>query len=484
MVTEEIFNIIRSLSKKQKSNFSRFMREKSDNKIMVLYDRIRNVNEINERNLNKIKGSEFTNTQVFSKYRAKLLKAIIHSLVYYKNETVSSIQYIRTAFEINAVSEAKKLVYKELMDLEEQEDFVRLLALHELMIELQERHGHRINIPPGRLTTDQVVTCLSQKRLLVGLLDRIRDTIPLEGNERIDACEKIIKDLPTHLLSQENRNLANKIKMNIAFLRGQYDLAYSVGELLIASLRNEKLRYPVASLAREIRFLSMNATVLKMKMKAVKYFMLLSTLNPSNGYEAKEVAISIVMSGAAIASDFVDVQVAETTYFDLRAIQGSISQKIKCLILNNVGRAFFFQENYEKAEKVFQELRNSVPNGATYLRWEPQTYLSICRYRLERFDTIDSLIRSASRSVVKDKHIYPKLAIQAIKAFCIKHEVPSVEIENYLVQCSEDPNEIRATYNFPVYVWAHATRNSIPLIESHKLFNEREKVLKMPLVYL
>jgi hypothetical protein len=450
---EKLFKLVHDLEPSQRRNFTLYLKKKKDTLPIELYRRILRFNAPSPTNQVKIKKGKFEHPRTYYNNRVALAKLIIKSLVYYEHASIPVIPYVKRAFLVDANEIALAALFSEMRRLQKLENFSAIIGLYGLIDDVESSLALDIEVPGDIFSYERILCSYTERRKLNGFIKRIRKASKCEIIIRKQTATEILNEMFAPFLSRENQDLAAKIRMNSAFLEGNYQDAYKHGQALIESIKQWPDKYSPVFIARELRFMAFNSIHLNNRTNAIRYAMELSMIKTSNSFEENQVRISSIMVGSTVAACFAEESIATKVFQDIKDFEGLFSKSILAKTYFSIGTSFFYNENYSEAKKAFQASWNSLSTDDAFLRWEPQTLIAICNHELSDTDGADSEIRAASRFASQEQTCLPTLLVGIVRNYLRSDEFDPNAGLGLIEGIMAEPEEKRAGHYFSGEIW-------------------------------
>jgi tetratricopeptide (TPR) repeat protein len=473
MEYEKLYTLLHSLSVQEKKNLTIFIKGNEDTLTYLLYTRIKKTRSLDKTAKDKVKGQEFADSHQFHRYRMYVAEWVIKSILQHNEPEFSIERFIKSAFLYEANGLAKKTLQSEMRRMQAIEDFKSMRLLYNLISELEVFHSISIALSEDILPSQEVEGHLKSLQLLFEFDRELKSVARKNVKVRTVVATKILKQLLPSYGSLTNTCLANKIRMNIAYFHGNHDLALTFGTILINSFHDQEgklLRIwelKAAWVVRQYRFNVILNLVEGNRNDAIQYSLEMSKISPSSPSERTKVLKSQILIGASVAVFYAEGPLAEQCLGQLEQHFEIFDSFELCKVYYNLGMAFFYNLQYEKAVKCFQMSRNEVTIGYDFLRWEPQLLLALSHFELGNIEAADSFLGSAKREVIQSELRYPQETIKIIEKYLddgFRDDQSVLILTNSLQAIANiisDPEEKRCSNWFSLVVWATAKIESV-----------------------
>lgn len=477
MNIDKLFHLIKSLNKRQKANFTRYIKGKENTLPTLLYRRISRMRDTEEESILRVRKNEFADASTYFHARKSLANMIIASLAYYEAQSTDQTEFIRYAFLVGAKSQAEERLFQEMQEASSHRDFPRLIRYYDFVNKLQIETGIQITVPQNVIPYKKAIFAYRKSQNIMQTICELRHALKY-GNEefRKSVISKASLFLDTDPQS-ENTVLHLKVDMMLALLQRKYDRAYYIEKCLVDSLTKQSERYPISFLVNEIRTLALNAVLFQRRDDAVRCSMDLAKIEGSFLFERNLIARSRMQVGCAIAVTYGEHQVAKeclalTQEYESDLTPGNLSRLYFVL-----GLSFFYCEDFKQSIRCMLRSRQNLGSNSAVLRWEPQLLQAIASFEIGQTETIDGLLRSAYNGISDRDDEYGRLSIATFKNYfqaCeMNQDAAIMKSLPELQACSVAPNT-RNHPPFRIEIWINARISGLSIREA--LINYQSKI--------
>lgn len=456
MEFKKVFDLVHGLSSQQRRNFTNYHSNK-DTLVYKLFKAILKHSTLDNTAKSKIKDLVSSNSSTLGNTKTALATQIINSLVYFEQESRSIIPFVKSAFLFEVPEIGLAALNDELLDLQAKEDYSSLLRLSYLIEELHSFHGIKLERRPEILDTTILKRIIQERSELFSALEEAKSSTRFGANGRKKVAKRLSQTVKTEYLSASNRVLGIKLRVRIAYLEGNIELALTLGEILVDALKKIPNSFPKIFIAKEVRLTALFALALNNQSISSRYALELSLLEGNSPFEYKEIKKSALMLASVVAATFANTDVAENCLSQLHEINCGIPDRIKCFAFYNVGRAFFCNEDYESAIKCMEEVRKLHSKTFGKLFWEPLVILAISLFETGDDARIDSLIRSANRKAATRNSTYPLEAVYLVSKYLNLSNGTTLVFDradlNQIEAVLEDDEAKQESNDFPIQLW-------------------------------
>lgn len=461
MTVEKLYHLVHSLTRDQKSNFTRYIRGGKKTLDVVLYERILSQKNFDEKTSDFIRGKEFKVASKYYLYRIKLAEKIIQSLVSFESSKVSALSFIRRAVTMDAIELAEKPLADEMIKAQNNEEYSTLRFLYDFSFSLEQDYNFKFNYHPDLKPRAEVRHLDDVQHQLEDLLFQIRQSFAQSVDSRKLAASVLTSRLEEITPETSKAQYAyDKVRVGISLLTRSSELAQEYQKNLVRNMLEGKIDYSIIRLSKEISNLIRLSEDIGDKETALHANLSFSQLNPRTLIEQKEYSKNRIIQTITVGEFWANLSLAQKGYSDLQEakFQFENSDLVRCYLL--LGLNFFYHEEYSKALECFHELRSIPGKDWNRVTWEPDTLVLLCHLEKGNFDVIDSLARAAYRNTRKYDWEYPKLVVKIVHKIIRANGQISEDI--YRQGLEDIENVLKSNDNvdgdmfFDFSIWLHA----------------------------
>jgi hypothetical protein len=456
MEFKKVFDLVHGLSSQQRRNFTNYHTNK-DTLVYKLFKAILKHTTLDNPAKSKIKDLVTSNSSTLGNTKTTLATQIIKSLVHFEHESSSIIPFVKSAFLFEVPEIGQAALNDEMVDLQSKEDFSSLLRLSYLIEELQSLHGIKLERPPEIFDTILLQQIVQERGELFNSIEEAKSSTHLGANGRKKVANRLSRTVKAEYLSASNKALALKLRVRIAYLEGNIELALTLSEILVDALKKMPNCFPQVFIAKEVRLTALFAMALNNQSISSRYALELSLLDGDSPLEYREIKKSALMLSSVVAATFADINIAENCLVQLEEINVEVPSRIKCYAYYNIGMAFFYNDQHTNAIKCMEEVRNLHSKAFEKLFWEPLVVLAISLFEIGDDARVDSLIRSANRQAANRNSIYPLQAVSLVSKYFNKKNCSNSVFEHgdlLQIEAVLEDNEAKLESNdFPIQLW-------------------------------
>ncbi len=482
MTAENLYFLVHSLTKEQKSKFTRFVKGNRKSLDLVLYDRILAAKSLNEKSHAKIRGKEFRNATQYYLYRCKLAERIIQSLVMYGQSRFDPAEFIRKAVQLDAVELADKAWQEEIGKAEAIEDYSQLVFLHDLARELNSIYKVVFNLPEGRLSRREVRERQDIHFEFDGILDQIRDAFRKDYDSK-QMTAAALNDRVQHMEKPTFRAevMAMKARVGVALLKEDYDQTVKLQGILVERMENAPYEYPVAQLVFEHTQIIRLAVRANQRDESVRYNLRLSQLEATSPIETRIVRTESILNQFTLGEYYANLNLIEEGLEGLDSHPDYFSEGRHAYLKMLAALGYFYQDEHKKSIRCLNKLRSIPAKSRHLLSWEPEALLATIHLDRGNIDVFDSLIRSMSATTEDETGQYPRQVIKVLRRIS---QVPVSEralvYENAFQSFQKlllSPAEQRLASRFNIALWLES---KVKGVSQASLISETGKASVMP----
>lgn len=482
MTAESLYFLVHSLTKEQKSKFTRFIKGSRKSLDLVLYERIQQAKELSEKTHAKIRGKEFRNATQYYLYRCKLAERIIQSLVMYEKSRFDPAEFIRKAVQLDAVELADKAWQEELASAESLEDYSRLVFMHDLAKELSSIYKIRFTLPEDRLSRREVRERQDIHFAFDEILDQIRDAFRRDYDSKLMIAGSLgdrVREIEKPTLRSEI--MALKARVGFAMLREDYNGTVDLQSQLIDKMEDAPFDFPIAQLVFEHTQIVRLAVRAGQRDTSVRYHLRLSQLEAMSPIEKRIVRTESILNQFTLGEYYANLHMIEEGLVGLDLHPDYFSDGRRAYLQMLAALGYFYQDEHKKSIKSLNKLRSLPSKSHQLLTWEPEALLATIHLDRGNIDVFDSLVRSASASIGPDSPEYPRLLFKTLRKISQAplNERPAIyekSIQEFH-QIFQSPTEQRLASRFNIALWLESKLKGV---SQASLISEAGKASVMP----
>lgn len=466
MEFEKLFYLVHSLSKGERSRFTKYNNRRKGKLSKALYDRILKYDTPTDKIEKLIRGQMFKPSQRFCDTRTILAKMLIESMVQVGTGPISFIKFAKTAAQHGAITIVESSAAAELRSLQHEEEFGAMLMTYDALSEIEAQYGLNLSLPDDVMPYEHIVGTLRVKKQLLEFLKLTKESMRKPQSQRLILAHYVEAFQIFSGKSTYNQILAEKLKMRLALLRMDLPQAFKHSFRFLDMQTKYNKKFPSVELAREIRSIAVIAVYFNARDQAMNYLLKLDLLTPKSLHERREILRSKLSIQTTIAVKYANDQIAlkcceildkKTSMYTLIELSG---------IYHSLALTFFFNEKWKMAIKWFEktnDLENSLPpeKRSVTITSIRRLQIALCYFMLGNITISDSLIRSL-KTAAKDLPLkFPGYATSLVWRYTSDRAINSVrELELY-DQIVLNDEERRASFYFPINIWIEAIARQV-----------------------
>lgn len=479
MTGEGLFNLVQSLSKQQKANFSRFVdaRKGSKPNYYTLFERMLSRKTYDEK---QIRGRLFQNPGKYYQNREILIDKLIQSLVYFNGSRGSVRSYVLQAIELNVPDLARKRLKASMVEAHECNDWASLEFLHRLRDELGE--AYRVALPlPGSVPSAQEVRKVHRSwELLEDLQNRIKHHLQHNFGDHLFHAEAFQSKLDeTPVIGDKGLYLSKKVRVSLEILRQRYDKAVHFQEKVVEVLNASGIFLKNALLIKEYSILTRLALEVGADQTALQSAFRLGAVPATNSREEELRAYYKTKSLVAVAKVQGNFEMGLEGYTLLKDHTGLFTEGEVPTYLLGCAIVFFLHGEYQMTLESLATIRAAKRSHWEELNWSVDLLRLLCNYELENIEVLDSLYRTLVRTAQSQEREFPLFASRLVsKMFNTAGKEEASQVwqegrEMFTAYCS-DPKENLMANVFDLRLWFESKANGISIIQM--FHNQRQEV--------
>ncbi len=478
MTGEGLYHTVRSLTKQEKANFSRFVdaRKGSKPNYYVLFERLVSCPVFNEK---QIRGKEFKSSSKYYQNREILTDKLIQSLVYFNGSRASVKDYVLQAIRMNAPDFARKRMEIGMDEAISQGDWSHLERLHRLRVEIEEAYQVPLSVPPGVPDQAEVRKHLRSWEDLEDLLNNVRHHLRNHFGDHQFHVQKFrsqLEKLP--ILGERGVFLKAKIMVAMDLLKQDYAMATTSQEKVVQILGESKFPLKNPLLIKELSILVRLANQTQNDQVAFQNAINLRELDPQNPREADlkvqfqtkaQIAVATLQGNLALAKEGQQLVLEHMSLF---------KENEPPTYLMGCASVFFLHGEYRLVLETLTAIRSGKRSQWEALNWGVDLLRTLANYELGNFDVLTSLQRSLHRTAQSQPSDFPVFATRLVAKII---NASSSKEANQVWQKSQDlyhtywndPKESVSTEVFDLSLWIEAKVSRLSTLEIFQ--NRRQK---------
>lgn len=417
MTGESLFKLIKSLSRQQRSNFSRFVeaRKGKKQKFLTIFDRMLACNTYEEET---IRGKEFKDARKYYQNRELLADKLIQSLVQYESAKVAGREYVLRAVEYNANELARKKLGLEVKASLKAGDYIQLLSYYDLRDSIADAYGIFLALPKGMPESGEVREMERQSAILQDVLTSLRAAAksdPGEWSRKSTFIKGRLEGLaPTH---PRDTYRYFKAQAFIDLLNNHFFKALVPQNKVVDILQEADFPLSRALLIKETSILIRLASDLGEYPLAMKLLTRLSEAEPQSPREEDMRQTTWIKSSVIVAGTAMDIDLALQCRADLLKHKDLFKESGYVIHLLGCARVCFIHGEYATVLEIVEEIRSLSRSYWVQVTWLLNALRCIIHYELENEDLLESILLASIRRSRKEGDVasYPLLIFKTVR---------------------------------------------------------------------
>ncbi len=465
MTGEGLFNLVQSLSKQQKANFSRFVdaRKGSNPNYYTLFERMQAFRSYEEKG---IRGKLFQNSSKYYQNREILTDKLIQSMVYFNGSRGSVRSYVLQAIELNAVEQGRKRLEACMLEACERKDWPVLAYLHRFREELKEAYRLDLPLPEGVPAAEEIRGALQSWDMLLDLQRKVKHHLQENFGDHLfhyKSFQSKLEEIPT--IGAKGLILSGKVRVSLEILKQDYHKAVQFQEDLVRRLESAPVFLKNALLIKELSILIRLALETGADQIALKSTFALGSVPVSNPREEELKTYHQTKSLISVAQTQGNLEMASKGYSLVLEHTGIFSEGELPTYYFGCATVFFLHGAYAQALEAVTAIRAAKRSHWEELNWSVDALRLLCNYELGNAEVLDPLQRTLVRSARAQEKNYPLFASRwVVKMMNAANQKEALQVwkqgvEEYDSYCG-NPKEVLTTKVFDLRPWleskAHA----------------------------
>ncbi len=457
MGEEVLFNFIHSLTKGQKSNYSKFSRDKRDSLEYELYIRILRNSEWSKKARQEIRQTKFADASIYYKYRLQLATNVINSIIHYKKQKAEKykaleFRFIYCCIQFKLFELAEGRIGDMVNSCLKMEDFHALRFIQDEVYKLNRKHSAPLQLPEKTPSKLEIQRHVLEEEELDELIQSLKG-FSIADSEGVYAFTASIRERLERIAGDtlSKRYKREKLIYACCYFERRLNESVMVLEKIVAQYRPSYAVSFVQHLKDISNLIKMAAEIGDQNL-AVEYSLYLCTLTPRTTLETSEHLKRQISNTIVAARTFANVdfalrgkelvekaQLEDVTFFDQYLLAIS----------------FFINEKWDLARVELEKAIQFHAYKNHFLKWELQLLLAVTHFELENLDLADDLLRSSNRTAQKHNNSYGKLVISTIKQVLHRPEWNSkVQLSRCFDILTQAENEMDSfSYEMVFSIW-------------------------------
>lgn len=475
MIAEHLYNLVRNLSKVEKSMFRKYVVASQKSavqkpKYVLLYERFLKAPSYDDV---KIRGKEFKDSKEYNRYREILLDKLVSCFAKGKVNT-SNLAIIQTAIDLGAAKMAGRMLSKEYEEALEKEK----LSYAYQLLEIADRFFQDYRV---RLYKEDVLA--GKKTLLNRLvrLDRLTDlherclialNAPETHKRTLSAEINVVKSdfIPTS--DMEGYWLAKLEIIQFRILNQFAAMRVSVVALSTRVLKGE-LKLRTGLQVKNLNVGMAAAIALKDKGVASSFLRGLSEIPAVQPQDDQVIQRSLITRTIDFGTVFFDDTMLEKGQEMLSRSQSSLPGWEAVKYWYFIAWAHLSMGNYPKGLRAINQLRQISTNEWGEMSWQPQVLQMLLAYKSGDLGT-EGLLLATRRKLDSVPFHYPKLILKTVKQLhkCVTESDRSAVLKRAIENeknALHDSNEIWQKQFLNFEAWLIAEKQGLTIQELDQL---------------
>lgn len=410
-----MFRLIKSLSRQQRSNFSRFVeaRKGKKQKYLVIYDRMLACSAYQE---DEIRGQEFKDARKYYQNREILADKLIQSLVQYESSKVSGREYILRAVEYNANELARKKFLMEVENAYQAGDYIQLLSFYNLRNNISEAYGILLDLPDSFPNLGEVRTMEQQSSILAEVLDALRMARNSEvgkwGEKAVFIKSRLRNVSPSH---PRDTYRYQKALAGLSILTGDFEGALQYQRKVVEILSRADFPLSGVICIKETSILIRLANRLGEYDLAMRSLATLSEKEPQSPREEDIRRVYRIKSSVTVAGTTMNMELARRNCAELRENKTHFSPSGYAIHLLGSALVYFGHGAYHETLEIVEEIRSLARSQWEEISWVVNVLRCIAHFELRNEDLMESLLLASIRQSRKMEAAYPLLIFRFLR---------------------------------------------------------------------
>ena len=403
MTGNELYQLIHSLDRREKSNFAKFTDSNAGfnqggkrPRYLRLFDRMARMKVYDE---DAVRGDLFRSAVKFYQAREKLLDKIIQSLVYFGGQKLSARSYILQALKVDAFDLAQRRLNAELKTAKEEQDIDYYHYLLTLKERIETSYRIKVDLQDGLEDISDIGPEYGHVLKLRGILRRLLMLIRSDPKAKSElGAQQFLDELQEIPLSgPESHYLYNKILSCIKITQLEMQAAFSYQQIAVRELEKMGSILKNGRLAQEYFFLvqlSRNNNDLKTVQHTIFKF---SQIHPENRFEQElkhDYWVQAAISAGHIHGNLDLIKEAMPILMENLSL---FSHDLLILNLFFAAKVYFIHEEYSSSLEIIDQIRSMRKCKWAELNWAIETLRLLNHAEREHFEVLESVFRSSLR---------------------------------------------------------------------------------------
>ena len=473
MTGEGLFKLVRSLSKQQKANFSRFVDAKKGSKpqYYTLFERLLLSRTYDE---SQIRGKEFSRASKYYQNREILADKLIQSMVYFNGNRGSVRAYVIRAIELNATEMARKRLIAGMEEALKRGDWSALDSLHRLLGELTDAYRLDIKLPDHLPDWQEVRSHIRSWDSLEELQQRVKYHLQTNFGDHLFHARVFrskLDEIP--VLGDKGAYLQAKVRVSLELLKQDYEQAVVLQNELVSVLEQGNVFFKNPTLIKEYSILIRLANQVKFDQLALQGTVKLGSIVPESPREEDLKQHYQTKALVTVATTQCNLDMALQGRDGLLQRRELFKEEEVPTYLFACAGVFFVHGAYREALHTLSEIRAGKRSLWEELNWGVDLLRLLSNFELGNVEVITSLRRSLMRSAQGTEKEYPSFASRLVGRVMDAidlHQSQKVWQKNkqeYLSYC-QNPLENMMTEIFDLSLWLDARATGRTVLKVHE----------------
>lgn len=468
----KLHQLIRSLTKDQKSNFTRFVGNGRRTKDLILYKMMSAFPELDDRFRKKLHENGMEDSTKYYIYRVRLAEKIVQSFAAYANNLmkVSLAEFIRQAVLMDCLEIVTGPIRDQMKEWLKEEDFISIRYIYDYCRQLERKYRVKIPFPSNLPSRREVNEWIEEIESFEEMIEQGK-LVYKEGGIKQRRVAKIIleKIQDQNSSSQSGKFLRGKVAALAYTLKGEWENAIDCLEEIIIGSHN----LPSITVVQKI-FVQVQVGLIYSNLgdreEILKRGKAISKMNDLYPWEERTCLYHIITNFIATGEQFAEVDFALKGLEMLNNSKELFDQDRLSKLLIMLVLSFVYSQKWDQALFCIGELQKSKIPSDSMISWEPEFLLFFIHAEKGNFDLLDSLFRSSLRVANHYEASYPKLVVKTYKQ--IKYASSNGQKDILLTKAIavfsrllETPSEMRYARIFNFLPWLESQKTGIHIHE-------------------
>ena len=418
MTPEKLHALVHSLTRDEKSFFTRTGFSGKKKLDQILYERILAEKLWSKKGADRIRKGSFQDSTKYYLYRLKLAEKIIGSLAQREDAKYPVIPFLKWAIHYDAREIAEQFLAQELNRSFKAEDFELLAYLLAATHKLESRYRVTFQLPEGCPSLEEAREILDTESRWQSVLSDLRRLMKGESFRTEHFSVKTLRQRMQNLATPTRfaQRSALKTQVGLSLLESNPGGALELQRDLITHMD----AYPdglATEHLRELAYLT-NLSVLNRDQDAARAAVVaMRCISASTPFEKRLQSEMEMTTTVTVGEQFAQAELVHQGIALLRQNGDSLAPTYRNVLLLASAVSHAYLGEYAETLKIIFEIQNDVRKHWEAYKWEINFLAAFCYWKTNEHEMFDSFLAKSQRAGRALDTEYPRLANSILYQF-------------------------------------------------------------------